>query len=174
MEAHRPWLAQGDIFRAVPVLEIEVLPSGQAVASLPTGPAVLLTHDCAMDKAYSDGRPKYERLQFARLRATAGLPQERRANLQGSRGAVAPFEAMWLGEVGDLGESFLLLSDTYFLPVECFRLLCVQYEEAAGNGPNTPRATPQVIDTRFARLSDDQLNLLRRKMLAYWTRLQPE
>lgn len=172
MESTRPWLAQGDVFSKIPVLDLAL--QGQALAaSLPQGPAVLLTHDCGMDKCNADGTPKLERLQFAPVRSISALPKDRVGNLRAAKDKVAPFEALWLGDLGVLGESFLLLSEPYFLPSEYFGTRCVQYEEAADDGSNAPRGTPLVEDSRIGKIPGDRLTFLRRKMIAYWTRFDP-
>lgn len=174
MEANAAWLCQGDVFSAAPVLDLGSDASGALTATLLTGPAVLLTHDCAMDKSYPDGSLRAERLQFARLRSIQGLTADRAGNLRGTRLAVEPSEALWLGEVEGHGECFIYLSDPYFLPSAYFEPTCVQYEVTEADGsPSRPRATPRAHDTRFGRLDPEQIDLLRRKMIAFWTRSKP-
>lgn len=61
MRPHLPWLGQGDIFRAVPVIVVRLVGAGNVEAEATTGPAVLLTHDCAMDKPDKvTGSPRVE------------------------------------------------------------------------------------------------------------------
>lgn len=145
--------------------------------SLPRGAALLLTHDCAMDKPDRAGRPRAERLQFARLRSLDSLPPDRRANLLSQARQVNPLEAMYLGPIGPLGQCFVLLSDPYFLPAAFFGLYFDDYshhpDAVAEPDGAAQYVTPGVEDSRIGRIDEDQLELLRLKMLGYWTRLQP-
>jgi hypothetical protein len=175
MRDNEVWLCQGDIFESAPVLDVQVDPAGGLVTSLGYGPAVLLTHDCAMDKAEPDGSPKAERLQFARLRIASRTVTTVQANdLRGRRGKTGPFEVLWISDVRPFGECLIFLSDPYFVPLSYFDAAMVQYNvtEADGN-PSAPRATPRANDTRMGRLEEGQIDLLRLKMLAFWTRLKP-
>ncbi len=174
MDQAAPWLSQGDIFSSAPILDV-VIDSGVATAAMPMGPAVLLTHDCAMDKAKRDGRPRAEFLQFAALRSLAdALSTEQAGNLRRARDGVAPFDFLYIGPVGQLGESFLLLSDPYYLPMTYFDVMCREYEgQVAVDGSSELRAAAGQHDTRIGRLSADRVELLRRKMIAFWTRLDP-
>lgn len=171
MDAHQAWLAQADVFAEALVVSVSMNGEGLA-ADISNGPALLLTHDCAMDKATPDGVPKIDWLQFTRLRLATDLPPERRGNLWRARTAVAPYDVMWLGDVG-FGECYLVLSTPYFAPVQYFGLTCVQYEEVVDDRANLPRATPTRNDSRIGRLDDVQLFLLQQKMLIYWTRFAP-
>lgn len=171
MDAHRQWLSQADVFAEAPILSV-TLTGEQLESSVINGPALLLTHDCAMDKAHADGRPKLEWLQFTRLRLASDLPAERRGNIWRARDDVAPYDVMWLGDVG-FGDCYVVLSSPYFVPMEYFDVSCVQYEEQVDDRPNLPRATPGRNDSRRGRLEADRLFLLRQKLLIFWTRFEP-
>lgn len=173
MDAHRPWLAQGDIFGNAPVLDVTMGSAGLDVAIL-QGPAVLLSHGCALDKAHPDGTPKMDYLQFAAIRSEQALDTQRAASLRGNRKSVHPSEAMWLGEVHPYGECYMLLSDPYFLPGAYFGLTCRQYDEAVDDGPNGPRATPVHRDSRIGRLEPQQVVLLQKKLGTFFTRRTPD
>lgn len=172
MEQHRPWLAQGDIFRSAPVLDV-ALDGESLTVRLPLGPALLLTHGCAMDKARPDGSPKADFLQFAAVRSMSSLPADRAGNVRRTRDSVAPYDVMWLGEIPPFGEAYMVLSDPYFIPVGYFDLTCLQHEEAVDDGPNLPRATPRRNESRLGRLEADRLFLLQQKMTVFWTRFAP-
>jgi hypothetical protein len=175
LRAHLPWLGQGDIFGDAPVLEIALQEDDEVTARILRGPAVLLTHDCAMDKPDREGRPRAERLQFARLRSMQTLPADRRRTLAGQARQVQPLEALYLGQVRDLGESFLLLSDPYFLPAAYFGLYFEDYGQHPDGGADSGSyVTAGRNDSRIGRTDEEQLHLLRLKMLAFWTRLEPK
>lgn len=172
MRAHLPWLGQGDIFGDVPVVDVTLDPGGDVRVELPRGPAVLLTHDCAMDKPNRQGLPRVDRLQFARLRSLTSLSADQQRSLRRQADRLGPFEALYVGEVADLGECLLLLSDPYYLPAAYFEL---GLEGHAGHPEADPvnamYATPGAHDARIGRLDERQLELLRSKMLAYWARV---
>lgn len=68
MRSHVPWLGQGDIFANLPIIDVAVTGAGEVQATVIEGPAVLLTHDCDMDKPdNATGLPRIQRMQFARL-----------------------------------------------------------------------------------------------------------
>jgi hypothetical protein len=168
---HLPWLCQGDIFAAAPVIDVILSSANELQVSLPTGPAVLITHDCAMDKPNRSGRPRVERLQFVRLRAVDALPPEQRNSLRGSRTRLPPYEALHLGDIADLGESFILLSDPYYLPAAYFALSFEDYSQHPQAGPDARYITPSLHDTRLGCLDAEQVELLRRKLIAFWARV---
>ena len=169
-------MGQGDIFGRLPVLEVEMQEDGQVVAGLNAGPAILLTHDCAMDKPDRAGLPRVERFQFAAVRSMESLPPDRRRNLTGQAHQVPPYEVLYLGKVADYGECFMLLSDPYYLPAKFFEPHFADYVgHVAVPDPSGPTSfiTPGRNDSRLGRIDEYQLDLLRLKMLAYWTRLEP-
>ena len=78
MRSHLPWLCQGDLFRDVPIVDCTLQGRATIRPRISNGPALLLTHDCAMDKRTKSGLPRVERLQFAPLKVVSAE--------QGSRG----------------------------------------------------------------------------------------
>lgn len=169
----RPWLSQGDIFASVPVLDIS-LTLGSPVARLPVGPAILITHDCALDKKSNKGVSRLEDVTFLRLQNVAELPPERQGNLRGSAGRFQPYEAMYLGRVSDLGECYVMLTAPYTLPAQIFRPELREYDEGSSAGEPGVYLTPTDFDSRVAKLSADGLDLLRKKWMIQWTRMQPK
>jgi hypothetical protein len=169
---HLPWLCQGDIFANAPVVDVTLTATNGLQLALPTGPSVLLTHECAMDKPNQRGEPRAELLQFARLRAIDSLPRDRQMLLRQKRNDLGPFDILYLGEIGELGESFILLTDPYHLPARFFSLKFEDYSSHPDAGPGARYVTPQANDTRLCRMDEAQVELLRQKMLAFWTRLR--
>ena len=171
MQENLPWLTQGDIFASAPVVDVKLDGSNKARADLVSGPAILLTHGCAMDKPDRHGQPRVERLQFARLRSLNALPIDRQGNLRGTRDRLQPFEALYVGEVPDLGETFILLSDPYYIPAAYFALTFVDYSTDPRAEPNAKYITPQANDSRVGLLDQSQIELLLKKMIAFWARI---
>jgi len=167
-----PWLGQGDIFSSVPIVDASLQEDGTVAFVQDQGPAVLLTHDCAMDKPHPTDpmRPKIPRLQFARLRAVG---DEDRQRMRSSAARLGPFDVCFLGVTEPYGECFILLDETYYLPAALFNLHFVDPgEDVMSGNPDAVYATARANDNRIGRIQDDQLDLLRRKMIAYWTRQQ--
>jgi hypothetical protein len=171
LQDHLPWLCQGDIFADAPVIDVILSDTNELQVSLPMGPAVLITPDCAMDKPGRSGRPRVERLQFVRLRAVDALPLGQQNSLRGSRSKLGPYEALYLGDVADYGESFILLSDSYYLPAAYFALGFEDYSDHAQGGPDARYVTLSLHDTRLGCLDTEQVELLRRKLIAFWARV---
>lgn len=171
MRDHLPWLCQGDIFAGAPVVDVFLTATGDIEATVIVGPAVLLTHDCDMDKADRSGAPKVERMQFARLRAVQAQPVNRQQTLRDRRDKIAPYEALYLGDVSTFGESFILLSDPYHMPSAYFGLIFQDYVGHSEADEIGKYITAQEHDSRAGRLDSYQLALLRQKMTAFWARV---
>jgi hypothetical protein len=167
---HLPWLCQGDIFENAPVVDVSIAVTGEVQAAAISGPAVLLTHDCDMDKPNRDGTPRVERLQFARLRAVDALPRDRQQTLRSTRDKIAPYEVLYLGEVPDFGKSFILFSDPYYFPTIHLEPSFVEYG-STGTQEGGRYLTAQKNDSRIGRIEAHQLALMRQKMSAFWARI---
>lgn len=174
MRTHVPWLCQGDIFASAPIVETTLSDSGDVQSTVTEGPAVLLTHDCSMDKPDSTGQPRVERMQFARVRALDVLPLNLQRTVRTNRNNLGPFEIQHLGDIPELGESCLLLSDPYYIPSAYFVPIFCDYTGHAEALEGDRYITIQLHDSRIGRLDEDQLILLRRKMNAFWTRATPD
>jgi hypothetical protein len=173
MRSHLPWLGQGDIFAEVPIIISELDQAREVVVRQEPGPAILLTHDCAMDKPDRNGNPRVETLQFASLKTFSALSSDRQINLRGQATALMPFDALYVGQIPDFGETFFVLADTFCLPSTFFSLEFSDYgghEHADDNIANY--VVSRAKDTRIGRLDQSQLDLLRRKLPAYWARVQ--
>src|SRR4051812_35214894 len=107
----RPWLGQGDVFRTAPIVEFD--PSGEL--RLIEGPAVLLTHDCVLDKrGRTDPRPAVPRLHFARVSSAETLDRSRRETLISQAWRLDPSEVFYLGRLPGIDDAaYIELSDVY-------------------------------------------------------------
>ncbi|MCV2392975.1 hypothetical protein OEB99_01515 [Actinotalea sp. M2MS4P-6] len=158
-------LDQGDVFLEVPVLGSVGTPVQHAFAD-ESGPAILLTHGCMLDKPSSDGtRPRIEYLQFSRIRTVVDLSSERQALLR--RNDPTPYEVLYLGELPGIGECYTSFLETYHVAASFFDLHFVAELEgrSAACGAN---------DTRIASLGAPQRALLTKKLPAFWTRQVPD
>ena len=124
-----------------------------------------------MDKPGSGGRPRVEWLQFTRLRAVDALPVERRHTLRNGQRGVGPYDVLYAGELPTLGECFIFLSEPYHLPAVYFDLGFDDYSGHRDAEPDARYVTPRRNDTRVCRLDDLQIELLHKKMLAFWARV---
>jgi len=171
MRTPLPWLSQGDIFAAVPILIPRVLPTGEVVASGDQGPAVLVTHDCALDKTNrAKTEVKVRRLFFLPLLAVSNVTPNEMAVLR--RNEVIPTESLYIESAGSFGEAYCLLSEAYYLPADLFRLQLTVHTH--------PEAEAEVAHlqasrshARVGRLDESSLLLLKRKWIGFWTRQQP-
>lgn len=165
-----PWLCQGDIFGNIRVLDYPDIAGPDLVPQLRVGQAMLVTHDCSLDKMTGKGRHTIERLAFVRIREVDALPPDRAELLRSSHGKVQPYEAQYLGVLPDIGESYVLVSDPYFLPARYFDPRIEIYaDQPEPNG----HLTIAKNDSRRFRLSDSELEIFRIKWNAQWTRTMP-
>jgi hypothetical protein len=124
-----------------------------------------------MDKA-TRGVPRIERLNFLPLLAVEAATPDRRGLLR--RGQLQPFEAYYLGDVPELGESYTLLSEAYALPANFFGPTLKSFEGHPSADDDTPHyLVASKNDSRLVRLGEGQLELLWDKLNAFWTRKLP-
>lgn len=164
--ASEAWLSQGDIFAHAPVLDYPAL-SQDLVASSRRGPALLMTHGCALDKQTNAGRPTIERLTFLRLRSVDALPDDRAKMLRSTATELMPYETLYLGMLPKIGESYVLVSDPYFVPGDYFGPDIQNFDDSHDAGR---RLAITQNDSRSHRLSDEAVELLHAKWIAFWTR----
>jgi hypothetical protein len=124
-----------------------------------------------MDKPVkATGLPRIEFFQFAALRSLSVLDEQRQGLLR--RKKVDPFEALYLGEVGTVGESFSLLTQPYFLPASYFG---PYFQDFAGN-KFIPEGGPSKFlvaganGERIGALDAEDLELMRDKIVAFYSR----
>lgn len=166
------WLSQGDVFSSVPFIDfLPSGPSGDLSVELTQSAAMLVTHDCALDKKTRAGHSTIEQLSFLPLQSVSALPGERRALVR--RNELQPYEAFYLGDVPDVGEAYVLVSDVYAVPAAHFGVSISAFPEPPEG--ETPGDYLQAgdRDMRVARPTPGQLELLRSKWNAHWTRRLP-
>lgn len=132
-----------------------------------------MTHGCALDKKTNSGKITIERLSFLRIRSVGALPRERANLLRGAKGQIQPYEALYLGTLAGIGESYTLVSDPYFVPAEFFGPELSDYPTVDGSASER-LLTITKNDSRTLRLSEDSIDLLHAKWIAFWTRRQQE
>lgn len=124
-----------------------------------------------MDKANSRGRSTIKRLHFLPLAAVDVQDPGRQEILR--RDDLTPYEIIYLGECGDFGELFAVLSEVYYLPSAYFR---PRLEEFAGH-PQAQQGERYLVatnaDSRMGRISSGQVERLKDKTAAYWNRRLP-
>lgn len=162
------WLCQGDVFRSVPLI-IPALNQGTVVASVNNGPALVLTHGCAMDKPTRDGRPRIEFLTVAPLLSLAVQDNNRQTLLRKQAAERQPYEVLYLGEVADFGEAYVSLSETALIPASLFQPV-LQAITLPGEAEPSNCLVPTVNGDRVATLTASHLELLLDKMMTFWTR----
>jgi hypothetical protein len=171
---HEPWLAQGDVFKSVMIVRAGVA-DGIASKHLERGPALLISHGCAIDKKHRDGTSELEYLSLLPLQAVENLPGERSAKLRNSKNELGPYNAMYLGDVPEVGESYVMLTEPYTVPATFLQPELRLFTAAEiGDPDDETRIVPTVGDTRVGRLTQDGIILFVRKWIAQWTRLKTD
>jgi len=162
------WLSQGDVFESVPVPHTEARPAGSISTDWSLGPAVLFNHDCTLDK-HSRGstNPTIDWLTFLQLFTVSSVERSVAQQMRGVASKLAPYDVMYLGEVGVYGESFVRIHRPYQVPSSHFSLALRGLDR---NGAEV-RLHAESNGQRTGKLTDAQLDLLRQKWIAYWTRL---
>lgn len=171
MDDPLPWFCQGDILRSVPILTAVLGEASDVNFMILQGPAVLLTHGCALDKARK-GRPTAKRLHFVPIVDVSVQDPGKQSALRSS--GLTPYEVMYLGHCGDLNECFIVLSEIYSLPIGYFAPTLETWEGHPAARVGDTYLTPARNGARLGRLDDKQVALLLDKMNAYWTRRLPE
>lgn len=168
MLSARPWLDQGDVFENVPILAPKVGEDGELSSDTSHGPALLMTHGCALDKTNRRGAVRILRLAFLPLRSVSYAPEDQRRELR--RDLLNPSEVLYIPDAGRFGESYCILSEVYYLPAGAFGLRLVSFDHPdAEEGSLHLEAT--VNGGRVGRLEVERVDLLKRKWIGYWTRL---
>lgn len=169
MEACKPWLCQGDVFASIPLAVTSLDDGGSLLAVVDQGPALLLTHDCQLDKR------GLSRVVFAPLSSPddAGVTGSNLGQLR--KGWLTPPEAIYLPDAGNGEEAIALLGQAFTIPTEYFDLALEDFSDHLEHDPEQPwHARARRFDTRAATMSPDETQLMRWKMAAYWTGETPE
>jgi hypothetical protein len=169
---HRPWLSQGDIFAKVLIPEVGIADSRPQVGQ-GSGPALLVTHDCTIDKKRTEKSRKVSKLEyltFLPIHDAAALPPQRREALVATAGDLPPYDALYLGEVDGIGDAYVSLVHPYSLPALLLRTELKEFTaEETGEDADT-RIIASIGDTRVGRLNPERVALLQAKWIAVWTR----
>jgi hypothetical protein len=164
-----PWLCQGDVFQLLPQIVATFDPPGDSVRSeIDVGPSLLMTHGCDLDKPTSKGQPRIERLQFLPLRDLNRQTPDRQ-RLARAR-SVAPPEVVYVGQVDGVGDAFGLLSEMYALPSVYFQLALIEFADDPRAEPGKGHLVAGRHGTRMGRLPTEDIDLLHRKVAAFWPR----
>jgi hypothetical protein len=169
MRAALPWLGQGDIFASIPVATPRVH-GDEVTTSFTQGPALLITHDCALDKTNKSGEIKVRRLAFLPLHAFTLLNDNEKGMLR--KDAIEPSESLYLPGLSSIGDAYCVLSNAYYLPGEYFGLRLTRFDHPEAE-PDKTHLEATLHGERLARLDPDRLQLLRLKWAGYWLRTLP-
>jgi len=169
VEKVEPWLSQGDVFTSVLIVRAGVA-KGAPVAGVDKGPALLISHGCAIDKKTNSGKSKLEYLSFLPIQDVVALPSERAERLRASSGNVQPYEAMYLGSVPEVGEGYVTLTQPYTLPAVLLRTELREFTAEETGDAADHRIVATISDSRAGRLTDEALELFYRKWTSQWTR----
>ena len=160
------------MFERLPVVLAEVDLGGRVSASTEVSAALLVTHDCDLDKPQGkDGPPRIERVQFLPLRDLGQQDNDRQ--LSARRLAVAPAEVVYVGDVTGVGEAFGVLSELYYLPASFFDLMLDSFPEHPEAEVDARHLVARRHGNRLSRLDDVGVDLLRRKLSVWFTRGDP-
>lgn len=157
----KPWLCQGDLFLRAPLLSSPLGAAG-LTAAMAVGPALLMTHDCVLDKTNKKRVVRAAYATFLPLRKVVLLADDRAALIR--QNTVTPYEALYVGEVPEAGEVYLSLACPATVPLSYFAPELQDFE-----GEEEPHLTATANDTRVGTLTADQVGLLRTKWNAHWT-----
>ncbi len=169
---HRPWLSQGDIFKKLLVVNVGVRDDA-ATAALEQAPALLVSHGCAIDKKKGNGQSALEYLTFLPIQDVTALPQDRARNLRASAAELTPYNVMYLGQVPEVGESYVMLNRPYTLPAALLNTSLRDFTAAETGEDDDRRIVNLAWTTRVACLTPDAVALLQRKWNAHWTQAFP-
>ena len=87
-----------------------------------------------------------------------------------SQGTVKPYEVFYLGECGRLGESFVSLSEGFYLPTDYFAPKLLDWADHSEAIKGDRYLTPSRNAERVGRLSVRQLEMSHLKQSSFWTR----
>ncbi len=164
-----PWLCQGDLFRTAPVVITTV--TGErpedANAKIAHVPALLATFDCALDKTNKRSEMLATEMTFLPLRQLAVLEGNKQAIIR--RNTITPYDFFYVGDLPDLGESYVSLNNPSTFTVGYFAA-----ELRVFDGDPEAHLVATRHDERLGTLGAQQLVLFKDKWNAHWTRRLPE
>jgi hypothetical protein len=158
------------VFQLLPQVVVDMDLLGSIKATVDYGPALLITHDCDLDKPRGTV-PRIERLQFLPLRDLQQQDGNRQTLARSPN--VQPPEPIYVGDVTGVGEAFGLLSEAYNLPAAFFTLSL----EGFPNHPEADAGTRYLVAgshaNRLGRLEGSAVELMQRKISVYYGRRDP-
>ena len=140
---------------------------GEVSSTSNVGPALLLTHDCNLDKARPGSQVRIERLQFLPLADMSVLDRSRQGLLR--KEELNPPEAFFVGQVGRI-EAFVLLSEAFWLPASYFALRLEAFADHPEAEPEARRLVAGRHGNRLGQIEAHRRALLHQKIVAFWTR----
>jgi hypothetical protein len=168
----KPWLNQGDIFRAVPIVRAGVA-DAMATAGLQNGPAMLISHGCAIDKKNARGKSVLEYLTFVPIHDLGALDAGRAGQLREAAHELKPYKALYLGHLPGVGEGYVDLTEPYTIPAALLRPELKAFTAAETGEEDDERVVATMHQTRVAMLTPSGVTLFHRKWAIQWTRLDP-
>ena len=153
-------LRQGDLFARLnaPVIDVQV---GDRNWSSHPVPALLVSQNCIIDKRSRAGDPTIRNLQFLPARRVDILNDQNREAVLRQRN-VQPADPFLVGAADDGYEYYALLSELFSVPIECLGRLGWDEQDADDWRLTAPDAV------RLGRITDEDLDLLQQKMMAFW------
>lgn len=170
---HDSWLSQGDIFESVLVTRVGVA-NGIAAQAPGRGPALLVSHGCAIDKKTRAGTSRLEYVSFLPIQDVDGLEPQQADQLRRMKDTPQPYEVMYLGELPGIGEGYLSLTQPFTLPAVMLRTELKDFTAEETGDEADRRIVPTIGDTRVAKLSEAGIDLFHHKWIAQWTRKAPK
>jgi hypothetical protein len=165
MEAFKPWLNQGDVFRNLPLYELKVNERTGFQRLEGDAWGVLLTDNCILDKRTSSaGLPSVRRLHFAgaRLLEKAQLGDDRERRLRA--GELNPAELVYL-PLGTEGDYVAEIGLTMAIPASHFAL---EGTEDPDDSDDPFRVQPTDHDSRVLTMDKAEKRLLQEKLALFW------
>lgn len=167
------WLGQGDVFREVAISRIGVADS-VAKADLDRGPAMLMTPDCILDKKERVNHREVAQIEFLTFLPIRGFSQMntdrgRTLREKGAALELAPYAALYLGEVDGIGDCWASLAHPYTIPAPLLGTELQAFTAEQTGDRAEKRLVASIGDTRVGKLSPEGSKLLGNKWMALWT-----
>jgi hypothetical protein len=133
-------------------------------ADVVRAPALLVTHDCALDKKSARGVMQASEITFLPLRRLSSLEGNKQSIIR--RNTLTPYDFLFVGELpGDLGESYVNLGSASTFSLDYFAPALVLED-----GEEEAHLTASRHDHRLGRLTSEQMDLFLDKWNVHWTR----
>ncbi len=158
------WLSQGDIFLDVPVPDLR--------ASDHSGPALLATYNCALDKRTGSGKSKVTHLNFLPIRSLTLVQPQLAEALRSNPTSLTPYVALYLSDLPTIGEGYVNLMECFTLPISEFSVEIQDFSEdlSVGDpGEDCCRLVDNSPRVRSSTLSPSHHGLFLEKWRAHWT-----